>query len=178
MVKKLILFVFALAVLSCNNKKQEQQANTNLLYFDIKGYFEKEASRLKAINPTIIKQVGIGEASETKTTKINDWKNEFSIFEDADINKASWRGSFEIKKTAQTELYTSSNKKIKVKSVLVQREQNLIKKIEIIISIKNILYTSADTLSYYPDSLYEIKKQQKIKLLKIKRYRVSGKFKQ
>lgn len=175
MAKKLILFVFALAFLSCN-RKQEQQANTSLLYFDIKGYFEKEASRLKKTNPTIIKQVSIGGTSETKTIKINDWNNEFSIFEDADINKASWRGSFKLKKTSQSELYTSSNKKIKVKSVLIRKEQNAIKKIEIIISIKNILYTSADTLSYYPDSLYEIKKQQKIKLLKLKQYQVSGKF--
>jgi len=176
MAKKLFLFVFALALFSCK-RKQEEQVNTSLLYFDVKGYFEKEALRLKKNNPIIIKEVSINGATEAKTIKIKDWLNEFSIFIDADINKASWRGSFIAKKTSDTELYTSSNKRIKVKSVYIQKEQNKIKGIQIIISNKNILYTSNDTLSYYPNRLYEIKKQQKIKLLKLKSYKVTGKFK-
>jgi len=46
-----------------------------------------------------------------------------------------------------------------------------------VISNKNILYSSGDTLVYYPDSLYEIRKHQKIKLLAQKTYQITGKLK-
>ncbi|MDN3588004.1 hypothetical protein QWY86_15080 [Pedobacter aquatilis] len=175
MIKKLFFFVFAFGLISCNQEK-ESKANTDLLYFDIKGYFQKEALRLNKSKPKILKVVTINGLSENKNLNIKDWEKEFSIFANADINKASWKGSFKTQKAVDKIIYTSSNKKIPVKKVQIDFLNKSVAKIKIIISNKNILYTSGDTLLYYPDSLYLVKKYQKIKLLKEKKYQVKELF--
>lgn len=175
MVKRLICFVFALSLISCNQEK-ESKSNTELLYFDISGYFQQESVRLKKLNPEILKEVDINGVKESKKLSIKDWEKEFSIFANADINKASWKGSFKIQKLSNGLIYTSSSKKIPVKSIRIDSFGNKVKKIEIIISNKNILYTSGDKLLYYPDSLYLVRKHQKIKLLKEKKYQVKEYF--
>jgi len=174
--KKLILLTFALGCFGCN-QREESKANTDLLYFDINGYFKREASRLKKINPEVFKEVSVNGTAEQRKLHIKDWEKELAIFSNADINKASWKGSFKIEKAEHTESYTSNNKRIPVKKVLVYKDNSKVKRLEIIITNKNILYSSGDTLLYYPDSLYQIKKHQKIKLLKAKTYTVTGRFK-
>ncbi|WP_316845996.1 hypothetical protein [Pedobacter psychrodurus] len=176
MVKKLYLLVFALALFSCNQRK-EAEANTDLLYFDLKGYFEKEITRLQKLNPDVNKTVSINGAAENKTAKIADWTKELAIFVNADINKTSWKGSFKIKEQNGVDSYTSDNKKIPIKKVSITWKGQKAGKIEIIIDNKNILYRSLDTLTYYPDSLYSIKNQQKIRLLNEKKYSIVGKLK-
>ena len=176
MVKKLYILVFALAFFSCNQRK-EAEANTDLLYFDVKGYFAKEISRLQKLNPEVNKTVSINSVTENKTAKIVDWAKELAIFVNADINKTSWKGSFKIKEQNGVDSYTSDNKKIPIKKLSITWNGQKAGKIEIIIDNKNILYRSLDTLTYYPDSLYVIKKQQKIRLLNEKKYSIVGKLK-
>jgi 2-hydroxy-3-keto-5-methylthiopentenyl-1-phosphate phosphatase len=176
MTKKLYILVFALALFSCNQRK-EAEANTNLLYFDIKGYFGKEIARLQRLNPDVNKTVSVNGTTENKTAKITDWAKELTIFVNADINKTSWKGSFKIGKENGADVYTSDSKKIPIKKILVDQSGSKVNKIEIIIDNKNILYQSQDTLTYYPDSLYAIKKQQKIRLLNEKKYSIIGKLK-
>lgn len=176
MIKKISILAFALALFSCNQQK-EAEANTSLTYFDIKGYFGKEISRLQQLNPNVDKTVSINGVSENKTAKITDWTKELAIFVNTDINKTSWKGSFKASKQDGADIYTSDSKKIPVKKILVIQNGNKVGKIEIIIDNKNILYQSQDTLTYYPDSLYSVKKHQKIRLLNEKRYLVIGKLK-
>ncbi|NII83975.1 MULTISPECIES: hypothetical protein [unclassified Pedobacter] len=176
MIKKLYILVFALALFSCNQRK-EAEANTGLRYFDIKGYFGKEILRLQKLNPIVNKTVSVNGAAESKTSKIADWAKELAIFVNADINKISWKGSFKTKEQNGVDIYTSDHKKIPIKKVSITWKGQKAGKIEIIIDNKNILYRSQDTLTYYPDSLYTIKKQQKIRLLKEKKYSVIGKLK-
>jgi len=175
MAKKIYILLFALVLFSCN-QKNETRANTDLLYFDLKGFFEQEMVRLEKLNPTVDKTVSVNGTIENKKVKITNWKKELAIFINADINKASWRGSFNISKENNTDIYVSNNKKIPVKRVHIEKQGLKVSKIEIVISHTNILFQSQDTLSYYPDSLYEIKKQQKIKLLSEKKYKIIGKF--
>lgn len=176
MTKKLYILVFALALFSCNQRKKAE-ANTDLTYFDVKGYFGKEISRMQQLNPDVDKTVSINGTSENKKSKINDWTKELAIFVNADINKTSWKGSFKTVKQNGTDVYTSDSKKIPIKKISVTEKNQQVEKVEIIIDNKNILYQSQDTLTYFPDSLYAIKKHQKIKLLNEKRYSVIGKLK-
>ncbi len=176
MIKKFLIPVFALALFSCNQRK-EAEANTDFVYFDIKGYFEKEISRLQKLNPIVNKTVSVNGEVESKSYKIADWSKELDIFVNADINKTSWKGSFKTTTQKGVEIYTSDHKKIPVKRISITWKGNKAGKIEIIIDNKNILYRSQDTLTYCPDSLYEIKKQQKIRLLKNKKYAIIGKLK-
>ena len=155
----------------------EQNKTEKVAYFSLKNYFEKEAERLNGLNLQIHKTVAINGVNEHKLVKINNFKNELNTFITADINKASWRGAFKVKKNENLALYTTDNIKIPVKKVEIRYQNNKVKSIQIFLRTVNILYHSSDTLTYFPDSLYEIKKTQKIKLLKEKKYVVIGRFK-
>ncbi|MNK14830.1 hypothetical protein D3C87_329610 [compost metagenome] len=160
---------------SCNPAVKNQ--NDALNYFDIKGYFKKEASRLNKRNPLLTKTVEVNGASETKKIHIPDWEKELSIFSESEINRNAWKGLFSINTTNTQELYTSDNKKVPVKEVSITKRDGRITSIRILIKNSNMLYSSTDTLTYYPDSLYRINKKQRIKLMAEKNYSITGRLK-
>lgn len=157
----------------CNPAADNQ--NDALKYFDLKGYFQSEAARLSNIQPLVTKIVAVNDAAELKKVRIADWSKELSIFSDADINRNAWKGLFIATRSGEQETYTSNHDKVPVKEVLVTKKNGKVNYIRILVSNKNLLYSSSDTLYYYPDSLYQIKKKQHIKLLSEKRYVISGK---
>lgn len=174
--KKLgISFLVMLLAISCNLKNKEK-ANTKT-YFDVEGYFKKEALRLSKTNKTISKTVFINGKEEQKNINIKNWEQEFKYFIDADINKASWKGSFNETTTGNLKTYTSQSDKIPVKKLEIVLQGNKPSSIKIFITNANNLYTSQDSLSYFPDSLYEIKKTQHIRLMETKQYKITGRFK-
>lgn len=165
------LLLFASA---CTLKEQERSNTTT--YFDLAAYFKKEAARLSKSNLMIDKTVSVNGAEEQKKIKIANWEKEFDTFISSDINKASWRGSFQLNKTAQEETYTSSSKKIPIKKLQISYQNQKITAIKVFITNSNDLYTSTDSLTYYPDSLYQINKTQRIKLMDEKKYIITGRF--
>lgn len=176
MIKNLCILVFALVFFSCN-QRETAKANTDFMYFDLKGYFNKEIIRLKNDQAKVDKTVSINGVSETKSLLLTDWEKELAIFVDADINKNSWKGSFKTNRKDDIITYTSDHKKIPVKKISVTEKLSKISRIEIIINNKNILFQSQDTLTYLPDQLYQIKKQQKIRFLAAKNYSIIARFK-
>ncbi|MFD0940685.1 hypothetical protein [Pedobacter boryungensis] len=173
---KKLIFICAMCIFSaCTLKEQEKIATKS--YFDLESYFKQEATRLTKANQPISKTVLVNGNAEAKSLLINNWENELSSFIEADINKASWRSSFEVKKTESLTTYTSNSKKIPVKKLEINYKDNKVMAIKILVTNTNDLYTSQDSLSYYPDSLYQIKKTQHIKLMDEKRYQITGKFK-
>lgn len=172
--KFLIIPCFLLFFSSCNMAEKKQK--NNMSYFDLKGYFEKEALRLMKSNPVFAKTVMVNGNSETKQMQIADWAKELSAFSDADINRSAWIGLFRIERAKAREVYTSDNEKVPVKEVLITKRNGEVSGIRILIKTANMLYNSSDTLSYYPDSLYQINKKQEIRLLSEKNYLITGKF--
>jgi len=146
------------------------------MYFDLDGYFKKEARRLTKTNQSIEKTVIVNGKAESKNVKIDNWEQEFNSFIAADINKASWKSAFKVEKTNEFETYTSNSEKIPVKKLIISFSDEKVVAIKIFIVNTNDLYVSNDSLSYYPDSLYQLKKTQKIKLMDGKKYQVTGKF--
>ena len=175
---KWIFGVLSLLLFSCRQQENESVKSVSTLsYFDINGYFSKEAERLQKINPTIGKEVLANGKTEQKSLKIADWKTELASFSGADINKASWQGEFTIEQDGNKTIYATNNLKIPIKLVEISKAGEKITGIRIFKSSSNSLYTATDTLTYYPDSLYLVKSQQKIKLLNEREYRIIGKFK-
>lgn len=166
-------FMAVILLAACNAKPESALAPK---YFDIKGYFEKEVNRLSNQSVIIEKSVAINGNAEIKKVKIADWKQELNPFIKADINKDSWRGSFRFSSTADEKIYISNDLKIPVKKVVIKEKDNQLQSIKIFLTSKNDLYMSQDTLYYVPDSVYVIKKSQKIKLLDKKNYEIIGKF--
>lgn len=176
MTNKKYLLIFALALFSCN-QQDASKANIKPAYFDLKGYFQQEILRLKSQNTLINKTVSVNGETEQKRVAIDNWEKELTIFINADINKASWNGSFAHSKKENKDLYLSNSKKIPVKQVVIVKNGEKVNQVNIIVANNNILYHSIDTLTYIPDSLYEIKKTQKIRFLGEKRYNIIGKWK-
>lgn len=173
--KNLLLFGIFLVFYGCTPTVKNQK--DTLAYFDLKGYFKQEALRLTKSNPLITKTVEVNSTAETKKIRIVDWTKEFAVFSDADINRNAWKGLFSTHTEGQQQQYRSDQEKIPVKEVLVTKKNGQVSGIRILIRYSNMLYTSADTLSYYPDSLYQINKKQHIKLMAEKSYRITGRLK-
>ncbi|MCX2451754.1 hypothetical protein OQX61_10830 [Pedobacter sp. PLR] len=172
----LLLCAFLLLCFGCGDPAVTQQKEAHP-YFDLKGYFAGEATRLSRGKPMIHKTVVVNDSTESKDLVIQDWPKELSIFSDADLNKSAWKGLFQVKKTDTLELYTSNNEKVPVKELKVIKRKGRVYGLQVLIRNSNTLYTSSDTLSYFPDSLYDVKKDQQIRLLAEKNYRITGKFK-
>ena len=172
---RILVFCLIIVCVSCNLKEKEKQQTK--IYFDLETYFKNEAKRLTKKQQPVDKTVTINGKTEQKKLIIKNWEKEFGTFINADINKASWRGSFELSNTAESKIYTSNNKKIPVKKLQVVEANGKVICIQLFIHNINDLYASEDSLSYYPDSLYRIKKTQKIKLLEEKHYEIVGKMK-
>lgn len=168
-------FLMAVFLFSCGNPEQPKQETAGT-YFDLKGYFNKEAQALNRRGPMVKKSVVVNDKAEEKQLKVTDWQKELSIFIDADINKPAWKGEFKVSNNTNGSTYRSNNDQVPVKQVDIIRQGETVKWITILIHNSNYLYSSTDTLSYYPDSLYQIRKSQQIKLLSPKRYRITGTF--
>jgi len=172
--RKLAFLLFGILA-SCGGSEQNQP-NAAATYFDVKAYFSKEAKSLTEKNPVINKTVIVNGVQEHKSLKISDWNKELASFIDADINKRAWAGEFKEMKTGNGIVYTSNNEKVPVKKLEILRNRDRITGMTIIIRNSNYLYTSSDTLRYYPDSLYQIRKAQHITLMSPKSYLITGTF--
>ncbi|RZL34245.1 MAG: hypothetical protein EOP00_31955 [Pedobacter sp.] len=168
------LFCALALFLSCSLKSNEK-AETQT-YFSVSNYFKNEVARLSKNNPSIIKTVLVNGKAEEKKLQIKNWQQELSSFIEADINKASWKGSFQMIKSDTSEIYTSQSDKIPVKKLIIIKAGDSVKSVKIFLANENNLYTSNDSLVYNSDEFYEIKKTQKIKLMDSKRYVIHGKF--
>ncbi len=166
--------LFLTVVFACNNPEKAVVPENS--YFPLKSYFLKEAERLQSLNPEIQKTVAVNGNPETKRLKIASWEKELSSFIDADINKRAWSGEFQKQVSDSSEIYLSDNEKVPVKSVTIQKKNDKITGIVILVTNKNYLYTSSDTLYYYRGKEYGVKKRQQIKLLDEKTYQINGVF--
>jgi len=76
--RKILLSGILLVFLGCNPAEKNQK--NALSYFDIKGYFDKEALRLTRTNPLLTKTVTVNEVAETKKIRITDWARILCFF--------------------------------------------------------------------------------------------------
>ncbi|WP_256007595.1 hypothetical protein [Pedobacter deserti] len=169
-----ILCLLIVTLSACTSEPKEVLRGE---YFDLAGYLHKEARQLSSTVRRAKKTVGIDGSYETKELQITDWEEELAPFIDADINKAAWRGKFREVKDTNKVSYVSEDTKIPVKELSVSFENNAINAISIVLKTDNILYSSYDSLRFFPDSLYEIRRVQKINMLGQKVYTVRASLK-
>jgi hypothetical protein len=163
-----LLLMFCSLLPSC--KPDNIQTGADLKYFDIKGFFTADTARLRKLNHITHKTVYHNGNSETKDVRITNWGLELSLFSQSDINKPAWRDSYIITKTESVEIYRAKDPDLKTQEITIKREGNKVKWIMIKNSTKNMLYQTKERLSYFPDSLYIIQKDQQICLFGDNRY--------
>ncbi len=142
-------------------------------YFDIKGYFTTEASRLARSSPMVVKTIEDNGNPETRKVKISSWQNELSLFTESDINKASWKDSYNVEKGNLSIKYLAKDPKLRTRMIEVQYlADKRVKSVTINNESHNILYANTEHLEYFPDSLYKIEKIQRVKVLGSHDYRI------
>jgi len=173
--RQLLTISILLYASSCTEDKKAPDGQN--AYFDIRGFFTTEADRLNRQNPLIKKHVNHNGKIEEKTLKVTDWKQELDLFISSDINKPSWKNSYTIAKDKNVTTYIAVDTSLKVRKIRLERNGKKISSVQISSRVNNEIYTSAENLNYYPDSLYIIEKEQDVKGLGNNTYKIEGKIK-
>lgn len=174
----LIVFTIATAFASCSNKLSNSATSpSSTTYFDLSGYMDQEIARLSGSPILIDKFVAINGETEQKKVAIKNWSNELAAFKEADINKPSWVESYSVDSTAKQIIYTSTDPSLKTKKITILFNENGdIQSLEIENQIENWIYNAQEKLFYAPDSLYEIVKDQHIRIVGHNTYSIKGRF--
>lgn len=179
-IKIVLCLFFAISLSSCSQK--ESELSDEAYFFSLKNYFEKEAERLTNQHTLVLKEVKRNAEFEEKEIEIQDWQKEFGLFIESDINKLSWKDSYQESVHQNTSgqqdtlIYRSMDPKLRTQEIKIIKDNKQIREIIIKNSIKNYLYSSVEELKYYPDSLYEINKKQDVIILGSNDYHISGHF--
>lgn len=145
------------------------------LYFSLEAYFTQEASRLQELNPSTVKTVSKNGETEQRNIRVSNWKNELALFIDSDINKPAWRHSYKVDSTGTAVNYTNIDPELRTKRIEINKlTDGTIKHIRITNQVANMLYRTEEQLDYYPDSLYQITKQQHVRVIGESQYLITG----
>lgn len=170
--------ILAWGTSSCNRPDSGSVVSPIGSHFSLADYFGKEATRLQQLNPGIVKTVAKNGEQESKEIRVLDWKEEFALFIDADINKPAWQSSYHVDSTATAVSYKSIDPKLRTAQITIEKQENgSVKHIHIVNSVSNMLYQTDEELDYYPDSLYRITKRQRVKIIGESDYTVKGEWK-
>lgn len=168
------LAVILFSLNSCTDKNKPQK---QYYYFDLEGFFEKEAVRLQHRNSEILKSVSHNGIREDKKLKISNWNEELELFMNSDINKAAWKTGYNIRKTGNLIIYNARDSSFKTRRIEIEQSpEGKVSRIRILSHVKNYLYTASDQLDYKPNEGYSISKNRKVLLLGKNNYKINGKF--
>jgi hypothetical protein len=155
-------------------KPDIKETGAKLKYFDIKGFFSADTARLNHLNTQVAKTVSHNGATESKTVKIADWGQELNLFMDADINKPAWQNSYTVLTDGSLLFYKAIDPDLKMREMIIKRDKQKVEWVLIFNRTKNLLYTTTEKLTYYPDSLYLIEKDQHVRLMGNNNYSIQG----
>ena len=89
-----IAAVLFLSLVSC--RPEEARDDAPKVYYDLKGFIENQIVYLNEKKPEVSKTALLGSKREVSKTREVDWKKELELFIQADINKPSYRQSYEM----------------------------------------------------------------------------------
>ena len=168
-------YILLFAILILSSCSQSESSQDTMAYADLKGFFETEIARLEKMNPEVYKTVARNKASETRSVGDINWKTELSLFSESDINKPAWKNSYKVLNQSGKTIYLASDSSLRTREISIDKDgDGKISKIKILNYTQNMLYTSTEQLTYIPDSLYQISKQQHVLLIGNNRYYIKG----
>lgn len=172
-----LILPFFLLFYGCVDTNQNQTADQGKYFFDLKGYFQKEAVRLSAQKRPVLKEVIRNNSKERRELLIN-WNRELELFSESDINKAAWKDSYRRVDSGHVVAYVATDDELRTKKILLEKgPDGKLKHIEINNHTSNFLYSSTEKLSYYPDKGYTIEKTQQIRVIGRNHYTINASLK-
>jgi len=167
--------LFILLLIFNSSCSSPEEIKTKTIFLDIKGFFEAEVKRLTSKKSTVNKSVIQNGKSEVKKNLSVDWENELALFIASDINKPAWKDSYRISGDSVHFKYMAIDTNLRTRTVEIKIDQM---GRAVFFKIKNItrskLYESSEELTYIPDSIYTINKNQSVRFLGKNNYQISG----
>jgi hypothetical protein len=155
-------------------KPDIKETGATLKYFDIEGYFTGDTARLNRQHKPVLKTITYNGQTEQKTVHINNWGLELDSFIGSDINRPAWKNSYDIIADSSFLIYKAKYPDLKMRKMVIRKENGKVKWILIFNKTKNIIYQTTQKLTYFPDSLYMIEQDQRVRLMGINHYKVQG----
>ena len=171
-----LLFI-SLLLVGCTESSNE---NTTKYYYDLAGFINQQISQLTDSKLLTQKKLLIGEKAETIQTKDIDWKKEFELFLQADLNKQSYQLSYTKDSMQNSVVYQlKKGEKLPVKTLKIEfDEEKSPKHIEALMQVENYLYKSEKHLSMDLEKKqlksYQIEGWQELFVGKKKSFKVVG----
>lgn len=156
-------------------------STSQLTFFDLKGYFDKEIQRLNAAEPKVQKKVTLNDKVEEKQFDHLDFAVELAVFEQSDINRRDWMDKYRadstfVNSTLTAIRYTSLDNKLRTRQLDVEFEQNKVSKIHILNGAKTMVAGSQQELTYLPTEGYFIQSLQHTAISKDRVLRIDVMF--
>lgn len=146
-------------------------------YIDLKGIIESEILKLNKAKARVNKTVTHNGQHESLSNTPVKWEDELALFIESDINKSAWQGRYKVTKKSGSTEFQSLDSSLRTKTIVIRYNQN---KKPVYIQIKNHtdnnLYKTSEILTFIPDSVYTIIKDQKVILLGKNRFKITGKI--
>ena len=178
MIKTLQLFLaFIIVLTACNDIKVKPEEK---IYFSISPYIDTLVQELEHKNTGLKKAAQLNNSVDTNYTRDVNWENELSIFKEAEINKSSYHGKFDVDTTSrngqQIITYTTEDKKIRTKYLEVTKKNGKVSSIVIRLKTDNTLYSSTQDLELIPNKGFSVEGMQNIASLSVDSFRLEGVF--
>lgn len=168
---RFLTFVAAIllfSLLACHQEETRDDAPKS--YYDLKGFIENQIVYLSEKKPEVSKTAILGNKREVSVTREMDWKKELELFAQADINKPSYRQSYEVIRNGPLhyEYRLKPGNDLPVAYLKIDTDSVLKQpmRVEALIRTKNKIYNSEKKLV--------LNAQKRNSLLEINSYEVNG----
>ncbi len=166
-------------LVSCASKGDK----TSETYIDTKQFFETEIKKLTLIKTGVQKQLWFDGKQQTTSTQNVDWIKELDAFLSIDLQKASYKGRFDIdtlitNDTLYEVRYTANDIKVDLHSCVfkIQTSDQKMSSIVAVFGDRNSLYQSVKILSYTVGKGYTVSGKQAVKLGNEIEYKIIANF--
>jgi hypothetical protein len=149
-------------------------------FFDLEGFFEKEAAFLSSQQLRVQKTIQQNGQRESQEVVVDDWKRELSFFAESDINKPSWRDQYTVDSTRSanklTIEYRSKDKNLSTQKLDIEIVADTVQSVLVLKNIDNQVYSSQQSLTYIAKQGYKINQAQDIVLLSGDHYNIEANY--
>jgi len=172
---RIVFFIINIIFLSACQEvaTPTQQTEKSIVFFDLKGFFQKEKAYLEKLT-AFKKTVSINGVTEEKALETLNLDNELSIFIASDINRPAWSDKYKIDSTYSSKdqllsvTYNALDESLKTKKITVDFENNTASKIVIEKATDNAVAQTKQHLTYTVGKGYSIQSQQTLSLSEVK----------
>lgn len=177
-------FIFHLLfiILSSSCKNPEKQGVNEKPYFDLTSFFNGQITKLNHDSLIVIKTSAINGKTDEHRMNWTDWKREFVLFLESDINKSSLIGKYLIDTLGENNSagmkirYQAIDSLLRTRLLEVSFRDQAVKEIYIINKTSGFLSSSSENLLYHPLELYIIKTATQNRLFGMNDFSVMGKI--